>query len=357
MKVNNSSKGYFYIALVLSPMVLLSGCKPLDWVKDTFGGGAKKSTGVTAIPVSKDSKGISSGSLAEWGDGKIMVTQQEFDSKLALMRENPELKGVNEALLPMLKAQLLTSMIYEKVIGKWIEDNKIDKSKDYQNRFDQYLDVIKNKVNIEFFTKELDVEPSKSEKKEFYEERKDRIALISRGGVKAVGVKFEDQKVAKAFYDKVSAKGVDFDKIVNADATLKSGFQDFNYVNKQSRGLNPALKKEILETKKVPAVELVKVDDKTFWVIEAKEKEDAKYRSYKEVEETVEAMVKQIKQGEVIQKKLEELKTSYGVKTKENAFGSVGPQIPVQQASGPKEKLGETAEADKVNAVPSTKAA
>jgi len=328
MKVINSLSRN--VLLVLTPIVLLSGCKPLDWIKSKLGGD-KPSTvqkvemgklpqdaGSATLAPSTNTVDLPAGMLAVWGDGSSMVSQAEFDAKLALlMKEKPELKDVAEAFLPMLKAQLLTQLIYLKVIKKWAEENKVDQLPEFKEKLEQILNAAKEHLSAEFLAKELSVEPTSSELKDYYEKNKDRVALISRGGTKAIGVQFEDEAAAKAFLDK--AKGAKFDKAVE-ESKLKEKMQDFNFVNRQSRGIDRILVRKIMDIKKVPATELIKVNDKTFWVVNATEKKDAEYQPYAEVKDTVEAVVKQTKQGELMQKKLEELKAKYGVKVKEKAF-------------------------------------
>ena len=325
MKVINSvSKN---VLLVLTPMILLSGCKPLDWIKSKLGG--KKPSGTvqksqmpsaTAPTPSGDATIVPAGMLAVWGDGSPMLPQAEFDAKLELLvREKPELKDVAEAFLPMLKAQLLTQLIYLKVIRKWAEENKTDQLPEFKKKLEQIMNAAKEHLSAEFLVKELSIEPTKAELKDYYEKNKDRVALVSRGGTKAVGVQFVDEASAKAFLEKAKAKGAQFDKVIE-DSKLKEKMQDFNYVHRQSRGLDRILVKKIIDIKTAPTIELIKINDKTFWVVNATEKKKSEYKPFAEVKETIEAVVRQTKQGELMQKKLEELKLKYGVKVKEKAF-------------------------------------
>jgi len=310
-----------YFVLTLSPILLLSGC---EWF-----GGAKKERTPAASQVAKTG-GFSEGILATWGDGNGMITQKEFDEKLELiMKEKPELRGMAEAFMPMLKGQLLTSLVYEKIIGKWVKDNKLDQSAKYKDRLDNVMAAATNAVNVEFFTKELEVNPSAADLKNYYEENKDRIALVSRGGVKAVGVKFDSEEKAKVLLEKAKAKAAEFEKMVTADKDLSKDMQDFNYVNQFSRGIAKAVVDKIAAMKRFPTVQLIKEDDKTFWVVGATEKKPEEYRSFDEVKDTVENMVKQTKQGEAIQQKLEDLKARYGVTVKEDVFMPKQPEEPV----------------------------
>lgn len=333
MKVRGANSKNLQLLFVFLTLVVLSGCKPWEWIT-----GKKTDTkkiediGFPVMP-GEQTADLPAGILAVWGDGTPMVTQKEFDERMEMiMKQKPELKDMQEAFMPMLKAQLFTGLVYTKVIGKWIKENKIDQQEEYKKMLDQFLEEVKIHVNTTFFSKEIEVEPTEADVKDYYEKNKDRIALVSRGGVQAVGVKFKDEKAANAFLDKAKAKGADFDKLVKADPVLKGNMQDFNLVNIQSRGIDRKLVKNILDIKDFPSAVLIKVDDKTFWVVNATSKEEAAYQPYSEVKENIYNMVKQTKQGEATQKRLDELKAKYGVKVKEKAFM---PPAPPRQAITP----------------------
>jgi len=357
MKVKGLKGKNFQLVLAMVALVAMSGCQ---W----FGG--SKDEVVPAIPSVEGGQAndLAVGVLAAWGDGTPLVTQKEFDERLGMIiKQKPELKDMPEAYMPMIKAQLFTGLLYTKLIGKWVKENKIDLKPEYKKMLDQLMDEVKIHINTTFFSKEIVSEPSESEVKDYFEKNKDRIALISRGGVKAVGVKFEDPKEAESFLAKAKVKVADFNKIIKADPKLKDSMQDFHLVNKQSRGIDKTLVKKILEIKKFPAVEMIKVGDKNIWVVNAIEKEKEAYKPYKEVRETIFAMVKQAKQGEATQKKLEELKAKYGVKVKEKAFmppeqqkPPVMPQVkPASKKAKRGKKVADVQEAQPL--APATKAA
>jgi len=101
-----------YIALALAPVILLSGCKPIDWIKEKLGGtknavsGPVEQVGVAAVATGGND--FAEGVLAVWADGPL-VTQKDIDEKLALlMKQRPELKKMSAQLLPMLKPQLFS---------------------------------------------------------------------------------------------------------------------------------------------------------------------------------------------------------------------------------------------------------
>ena len=50
MKINHSRRS-LYVILALSPILLLSGCKPFDWLKEKIGMGKKDESVVTGASV------------------------------------------------------------------------------------------------------------------------------------------------------------------------------------------------------------------------------------------------------------------------------------------------------------------
>ena len=161
-----------YAVLALAPIILLSGCKPLDWIKESFGG-TKNAVAAPAKQVdfaaaSVGGNGFSEGVLAVWADGPL-VTQKDIDEKLALlMKQRPELKKMSAQLLPMLKPQLLNAIISSKIIGKWIKQEGIDKTEEYKTMLQQVIENIKDSVNVEFFAKKHTATVSEADKKDYY---------------------------------------------------------------------------------------------------------------------------------------------------------------------------------------------
>ena len=307
-----------YLVLTLTPMLLLSGCK---W----FGPAAEK-TSTPGASVASDVK-LPGGILATWADGKAMITQKEFDETLDLMMKGkPELQNLPEAFLPMVKTQLLNSMVSYKIIDKWVKEQKLDQTSEYKEKFEMALKNATTAVNVDTFMSGLNISVSDRDVKDYYEKNKDRIALISMGGIKAEGVKFNTEAAANAFLAK--ARGGNFDKSVQADESAKKNLQDFLYVNDKSR-INKNLKDAILVLKRFPSVIKVKEDDKTFWIVSATEKTETKYQPYEALKEQIENTVKQTRQQEVLMKKIDELKGSYGVKVQESVFMPKQP-VPAQ---------------------------
>jgi len=320
-----------HIILTMIPVLFLSGC---TW----FGGGAKEE-GKPQGPAFQTAKDLPAGALAVWADGTPLLTQKEFDEVLDIaMKEQPELQGLAEAFMPMLKRQLFNTLVQHKIIGKWVKENKIDQSAEYKQKMDQVAKAITQKVNVDFFAKRFEYTTTDKDLKEYYDKNKDRVALVAKGGTKATGVKFDKEADAKAFLAKAQAKGADLEKLAEAD---KKKVEDFLFVNAESR-ISKQVKDAILAIKSFPTVTLVKENDKTFWVVKATEKQDTQYRTYDEMKEQLENIVKQTKQGEALMGELQKLQQKYGVKVKEDAF-----MPPKKEASVPAQMMPAPEPADK----------
>jgi len=316
MKGRNTS---FVLALV--PVLFLAGCA---W----FGGGDKKGDEAPVSTVA--TADLPAGTLAVWGDGTALLTQKEFDEIFDMqMKEQPELQGLAEAFMPVLKKNLFNGLIAQKVISKWIDTSGVSKTPEYADKLKKVIEGITMRLNGEYFLKQFDYNPTAADIKKYYEDNKDRVALVSKGGVKASGVKFDSEAAAQVFLTAAKAKGADFEKLAKADEKLAKNLQDFYYVNKDSRQLVKALRDKILALRSFPTVIMVKVDDNTVWVVKATEKTEDKYRSLDELKEQIENMLRQTKQNEAAMKKLEGLKVEYGVKVDESIFApNKQPQAP-----------------------------
>ena len=147
-------------------------------------------------------------------------------------------------------------------------------------------------------------------------------AVVSRGGVNATGVSFTKEADAKAFLEKAKGKGATLDKVAKEN-NLGDKYRDFKLVNAMSIGVDPVLRDKIVALKKFPALELVKVNDNTYWVVYAASKEEQKYRSFEEVKPVIEQRLTGQKQEKAMEKAMEQLKKDYNVVINEDYFKKV----------------------------------
>jgi peptidyl-prolyl cis-trans isomerase C len=308
----------------LALVLLLSGC---EW----FGGKkeAPSATGKGAAP-----EVISGETVIATMGGKPVLTVKEFEERFEqLMQGQPQLRAMLQ-YMPDLKIDVAKSLVSQSVIDKYVEENSIDKQADYKNDLEQARTQAQKIVNVKYFRNACVKPVTESDVKKYYEEHKDEHPelLLSRGGIPASGVSFDKDADAKAFLAKVTGKNAEeFKKIAEADK-LGAKIRNFGFVNAQSLGMDVALRDKIVAIKK-PATETIKVNDKTFWVVNVGAKQETKYRPFEEVKDGLSKFLANRKMEEAMEQKLDELKGKYNVKINEDILKAKAPEEPAKAAA------------------------
>ena len=334
MKKNIVSKKCFYLVLTISPLLLLSGCGPINWIKDKMGGcgcsskshgscgdmkHGEKNHGDCCMMTNIEVPG------GDWvvkvGD-KVVVSgekfQQEFDM---LLEEKPQLKSMLP-LMPNLEKDFAKGLGNQEVITKFIADKGLDKKPEYIQKKARMERAVMQMINTEFFAESFKTKSlSEKDVKKFYEDNKDSIQgiLISRGGVDTVGVSFDKKVKAEEFLKKAQAAGakVDLEKMAK-DAGKKA--RDFKLINNQNYAVDPVVRTKVMALKKFPIVDLVSVGDKKFWVVHAKAKTETKYRPFEEVKDGIRNVAEQTEKGKQLQGELDTLSKKYKVTINDKFF-------------------------------------
>lgn len=307
MKAQQRMRKHFYIALLL-PVVMLPGCGVLDWVKNKFGGGSKGTEQVVDFSSPMTNVSIDDHSeVLVTINGKPAITSKSFERDFeTLLEENPQLKSVLP-FMPDARKNFLGGLVNQEIVDLYVRDHKLDQKPEYKQDLERLQRSVVRMLNTKYFAAAHPVTVEDAEVVAYYENNKDKMQelIISRGGMQTWGVQFEKEADAKAFQAKVQGKALqDVAKAENMADKVK----DFKLVNKQSIGIDPVLRSKIVALEKVPATEVVKVNDKTFWVVQVTSKEDAKYRPFEEVKEPIRQLVEREKSNEALQKAIEDLK-------------------------------------------------
>ena len=306
MNSQRSIKVIFY----LSPLMLLSACAPLEWVKEKLGGGTQK---ITTEPVAVEGSVV----LASI-DGKPIVTSQMLEEKFnEWLEENPALKQVLP-YMPDVKFNFFKTLVNHEMVNKYIEDSGVAESNDYKKDEKIGASSLKQALNYKYFAQAHPVTTSEKDVRDFYEKYKDAIPelLISRGGVNAFGLAFDKEDAARAFLAK--AKMSDLTRAAR-DANMSDKVRDFKFVNAKSVGIDPVLRTKILSFTKFPSYDVVKVGEQ-YWVVNATNKEETKYRPFEQIKADLEREVEKQRRIEVLEQKINELKKKYGVTENEAYF-------------------------------------
>lgn len=319
--MNNNSPSFskkMSLLAVCLLVTMLPGCALFDWLKSKMGSGSVASEGV-APSLGKDV-------LASLR-GKPIITVESLDADFnQLLEENPQLKSVLP-LMPDAKYNFLMGMVSQAVVDTYIEESGIDKTAEYKKELENTMRSVKRMLNTKYFGLKHPVSVTDAEVKKFYEENKESMPdlLVSRGGVKAMGIHFENEAKAKDFMAK--AKGQDFVKMA-AQLGLKDAVVDFKLVNNQSLGVDTAIRSKLVAIKKFPALELVKDTNNKIWVVYAAGSEKAEYRPFDQVKAPLKQFVEKEKRMELFDKEINKLKDSYKVEINEEYFKNQDQQQP-----------------------------
>ena len=122
------SRKNLYVVLAVSPLLLLSACSPVDWVKDKLGMGKAK----PKVEKHKNSKKkyVAGGWVVKVGD-EIVVSDQKFEDEFnLLLEEKPQLKSMLP-LMPNLEKDFARGLGNQEIITKFVQENKLDQKAEY----------------------------------------------------------------------------------------------------------------------------------------------------------------------------------------------------------------------------------
>ncbi len=314
MKIQTSAKYKKMSLFALLSLGLLPGC---EWF-----GGAKKATPATSGPIAADD----TSAVIVTMDGKPVITEKRLQQVIEeLVEAQPQYKVMLEMMdRKQLEQNIVDGLIKQEVIDHYVDVNQLQDTAEYQSKMDRVMKMARQMVNAEAFTKNIKVSVGEKDVKDFYDKNKDVMPqlLLSRGGVNAVGVEFENEADAQAFLNKAKTEfGSDLKKA--ADKSGKADrFKDLKLVNAQSIGMDPVVRAKITGYTKFPTLEVVKVSKDKVWVIKATEKEEPKYRPLEQIKDDLKAFLEKEKLQERINEEIEKLQKTYNVTVNEDYFKS-----------------------------------
>lgn len=306
-------KGIVYKKLGVSILVLmlLPACTPIDWIKRKFNRGIE----VSNETMNTDSSGSDNSSVLITINGKPALTLDVFNKEVDDFIEKNRLRQLIDAgLIPNMDRQYLEGRLSQLVIDERIAELGIDKKPEYIEQKEQIIKAGQQMLNAKYFTELYPITISDADLKSFYDENKDKLpdVLIARGGVNVAGIKFDNEQDGQAFLNKIKNKPDSFVQEAKS-AQLDGKIKEFNLVNEQTMTLDPEVREKVLGYGKFPTTELIKLSDKSCWVVYAKDKKDAQCRPFTEVKATIEQYVNRQKRMEILEKEIEKLKEKYNV--------------------------------------------
>ena len=259
-------------------------------------------------------------------DGEAVVYGDAFEKEFStLLEEKPQLKAMLP-LMPDLKKNFASGLGNQEAIALFVHKRGLDETAEYAEKKERVDRAVMQMLNVELFTKAFETASlSEEDLKKFYEENKDVMQgiLISRGGVETVGVSFDKKTDAESFYTqaKEAGKNLDLQKLAKK-VGVSDKVRDFKVVNGQSFSIDPVLRTKIMGLKKFPTVELLAGENNSFWVINARSKEESQYRPFDQVREGVKNVAEQTQKAKELQLELDKLVQTYNIEINEQYFQS-----------------------------------
>lgn len=307
-------KTTYLLAPLTAMLVLFSSC---DWLKKTTGSGGAASSSKSGNEVLLSIEGQPAITVGDFENFYDMVLDQE-----------PRFRQL-AVMMPDLKSQMFNALSMQKILAHWLHKSQMDQNSEYKMQHKLMMDDVEHRLALAFFNKEHPVTVAEADVKKFYEDNKSKVYTMSPAGVNANAVSFDKEDAAKAFVAKAQQPGSDFNKVATDQ---KLTVRHLGRVNEASQNIEQALKDKVLGIKKFPSVQLFAVD-KTFWVVQAQSKDEAKYVGFEQVKADAQGRLQQERQQELFGQEVEKLKKTYNVVQHLSYFEKKQEEQPAPQAA------------------------
>ncbi len=311
--MNNKTHKKILVGGVIATLAFLPGCA------DMFKGGSAQNQTESS---SSANKAPMTGETLVTMKGAPAITTDSLElEKEKFLKANPQIRQALAFMDPKaFDRNLLEGLIQQAIADEYVAANGISESAAYKAELQDLCKSMERLLNAKSFTEQITVSVPDAEVKAFYDTNKDKLrgVMISQGGVAATGIEFADGAAARAFVARVKTAPGGFKKVAQDDG-LTAKIRDFKLVNNQSIGIDEVLRDKVAAIKTVPSVELVDANG-MFWVINATAKEEPKFIPYEQIKDKLKQELEQNKRAEISEKKVNELRSQYGVEVNEDYF-------------------------------------
>lgn len=319
--MNNCIK-FFSLNTMIFSLLLLPGC---EWGSSRKKESKETTTNNSSTPEPAKMAPVTGTAIISMNGMPIVTVESLQDEKEKIFKANPQLKSML-AFMPQdqFDRNLAEGLANQEIINRYIEENKIDKTADYQAELEEGEKTIKRMINAKYFGSAFPTTVSDKDIADFYEQNKNVMQeiIISRGGIRTYGVLFGSETDAKNFLNAVRSKNNDISAAAR-ELNIEDKLKDFKLINDQSFDVEQPVRDAVLNAPVIPMAEVVKVNEGSFFVVAATEKEDPKYRP---LDERMKAGLRQYltkeKQAERFETEINSLKTKYNVTVNESYFGA-----------------------------------
>ena len=238
-----------------------------------------------------------------------------------------------------LDRNLAEGLMNQVIVDRYIGEHGFHQDPAYKKELRDGIKAVERMVNTKFFTQSFEVNITDAMIRKFYDENKDAMPhlIVSRGGIHAMGLSFDNEAAARSFADIVKTQGNDIKKAATTQGK-QDQVRDFMTVNQQSFGVEPELKNKILAITTYPSVQVITLKDGLSWVVVAQSKEATQYRPYDEVKADLKDYLEKEERAKRFDDEMNKLKKQYNINMKEEFFGT-----PEEQAAQAAEEAAEMA--------------
>lgn len=305
--MKQTCKRLLQFSFVVTSLLVFPGCNPFNF----FRGKAKEQVKSEQV----------SGDAILTIDGKVVLTSNEFDTKLVQkLQSHPQTAQIPVDSIPMTaKRQFLNELVRLSLINDvWGEKNKIEETPAFKKSLEEKIELLKESLVVEAFVNQLkgQISVTDAEVKADYAKNKDKY-VKTPAAVTLTGIMFDKKEAAVAFYDRVKGTPAEFNGVAKREKGGK--FKEFGRVDQLSAQVPTEVRNAALGVGKSPRVSLITGKDGN-WVIYVTDKKEAVHYELAEISNDLKAMLEANKFREELEVRIEEIKKDAKIEINEEFF-------------------------------------
>jgi len=255
-------------------------------------------------------------------DGVPVLTADEYEQRLEMARKaNPQIEMFLQIMPNAERELIFRGISMYQLMKAWADKEGITNTSEFQEQQKHMHEAMDMQLFMKYFDDAHPVNVSDSDIEKYYHEKKDVIPglMLNAGGVETSYVRFDSKAKAQAFLDKA--------KEVKKEAAFKKLAEEHKHhaaqsvINEKSP-FSEELKKSVLDLKKFPSIQVVKVSDDAYWVVFASGKSEAKYHDLKspQVQQGLRKMIEDERKSEQAEQVMDKLKKDLNVVENKSYF-------------------------------------
>ncbi|MBI2344725.1 hypothetical protein HYV10_01480 [Candidatus Dependentiae bacterium] len=258
---------------------------------------------------------LGSGEVLMSIDGVPVLTADEYEQRLEMARKaNPQIEMFLQIMPNAERELIFRGISMYQLMKAWADKEGISNTPEFKEQQKHMHEAMDMQLFMKHFDDAHPVQVSDGDIENYYHEKKDMVPglMQSAGGVETLYVRFESKAKAQHFFDKVK-------DIKKMDTFKKVAEEHKNHVGQsvinEKSPFSEALKKSVLDLKKFPSIQMVKVSDDAYWVVFASGKTEAKYHDLKspQVQQGLRKMIEDERKTEQAEKIMDQLKKDLNV--------------------------------------------